>query len=136
MPPAPAAPAPSHRPRKPPPEPRRVLIVEDDEDGREALVRLCQRTGHDCLSAANRAEALAIIVSRAPDAIVLDLMLPDGSGVEVLRLVRAHGFPVRVAVVTAASNPALLAEVQKLRPDALFRKPVSFQDLRAWLDAR
>ena len=135
--PATAAPRASHPPhQRPAPEPRRVLIVEDDEDGREALVRLCARTGHDCQSARNRAEALALLVSRPPDAIVLDLMLPDGSGVEVLRLVRAHAFPVRVAVVTAASNPALLAEVRRLRPDALFRKPVSFHDLRAWLDAR
>ena len=131
------APAPSQLPRKQPaPEPRRVLIVEDDEDGREALVRLCRRTGHDCSAAPNRAEALAMIVSRPPDAIVLDLMLPDGSGIEVLRVVREHAFPVRVAVVTAASNPALLAEARRLRPDALFRKPVSLHDLRAWLDAR
>ena len=116
------------------PAAQRVLIVEDNADGRDALVQLVCRTGHTCESASNRAEALAILISRPPDAIVLDLMLPDGSGLEVLRLVRTHHFPVRVAVVTAASDPQLLGEARRLKPDALFRKPVDFADLRAWLD--
>jgi len=115
-------------------EPGLVLVVEDDPDGRDALVELCRRTAHTCLSASSRAEALAEVVRRPPDAMVLDLMLPDGSGVEVLRVVREHRFPVRVAVVTAASDPQLLAEVQRLKPDALFRKPVDLLELRAWLD--
>ena len=136
---SPAATAPARSPlaRKAaqPDETKSVLIVEDDGDSRDALVQLCRRTGHRCFSAANRAEALAVLISRPPDAIVLDLMLPDGSGLEVLRVVRTHRFPLRVAVVTAASDPHLLAEAQRLKPDAMFRKPVDFADLRAWLDA-
>ena len=112
-----------------------MLVVEDDADSRDAVVLLCRRTGHACCSASCRAEALAALISRPPDAIVLDLMLPDGSGVELLRVVRAHHFPIRVAVTTAASNPVLLAEARRLKPDALFQKPVDFDALRAWLNA-
>jgi DNA-binding response OmpR family regulator len=112
-----------------------VLIVEDDADGRDALVELCRRTGHTCLSASNRAEALATLFIQPPDAIVLDLMLPDGSGLELLRVVRTHHFPVRVAVLTAASDPRLLGEAQRLKADALFHKPADFVELRAWLEA-
>jgi DNA-binding response OmpR family regulator len=111
-----------------------VLIVEDDEDSREALVRMCRRTGHTCLSASSRAEALAMLISRPPDAVLLDLMLPDGAGVEVLRVIRAHRFPARVAVVTAATDPRMLAEVKQLQPDAFFHKPLDFAKLRAWLE--
>jgi two-component system, NtrC family, response regulator AtoC len=111
-----------------------VLVVEDNDDSREALLELCRLTGHDCVSASSRAEALGLIISRPPDAILLDLMLPDGNGMEVLRIVRAHSFPARVAVVTAADSP-MVAEVRKLRPDALFRKPVDFGKVRRWLDA-
>jgi hypothetical protein len=55
--------------------------------------------------------------------------------VELLRVVRTHHFPARVAVVTAASDPRLLAEAKRLEPDALFRKPLDFAVLRAWLVA-
>jgi DNA-binding response OmpR family regulator len=111
-----------------------VLIVEDDNDSRDALVLLCRSIGHVCLCAANRAEALAMLVGRPPDLIVLDLMLPDGSGVEVLRVIRSHSFPARVAVVTGA-DPAVLDEVTRLKPDAVFRKPADFAELKAWLVA-
>ena len=121
--------------KRPGAEPLRVLIVEDHDDSREALEQLCRRTGHTCMAAGNRAEALAMLIRRPPDVLVLDLMLPDGSGVELLRVVRTHHFRVRVAVVTAASDPQLLAEAKRLKPDALFRKPVDFATLRAWLDA-
>src|SRR4051794_9977496 len=90
--------------------PRRVLIVEDDNDNRDALVLLCRSIGHVCLCAASRAEALAMLVGRPPDLIVLDLMLPDGSGVEVLRVIRTHHFPARVAIVTGA-DPVDIEEV-------------------------
>ena len=103
MPPAEAA-ARSRTFGKSPPAPLRVLIVEDDPDSRETLMELCRRLGHTCLAAPNRAEALAMLIHRPPDAILLDLMLPDGNGMEVLRLVRAHNFPARVAVVTAADT--------------------------------
>ena len=69
----------------------RVLIVEDDDSSREPLAALCRHVGHTCVEVATRAAAMAELVRRPPDAVLLDLMLPDGNGVEVLRLVRRHG---------------------------------------------
>ena len=119
----------------PAPPPQIVLIVEDHDDSRETLLELCRRAGHTCLTASRRAEALALLIRQPPDVILLDLMLPDGNGMEVLRLVRTHKFPARVAVVTAADSP-MVDEATQLKPDAVFRKPVDFAELRAWLDAR
>jgi CheY-like chemotaxis protein len=111
-----------------------VLIVDDDPDGLETLLELCRRVGHTCLAASNRAEALAMLVRRPPDAILLDLMLPDGNGAELLRVVRTHRFPVRVAVVTAADS-SMIDEVERLGPDAVFRKPLAFPEVQRWLSA-
>ena len=110
----------------------RVLIVEDDADSRDALMELCRRAGHTCLASSTQAEALAMLVHRAPDVILLDLMLPGGNGAEVLRVVRDHNLPTRVALVTAADS-TMIDEVQRLKPDAVFRKPLDFVKVGAWL---
>ena len=121
-------------PRDVPPRPLRVLVVEDDPDSLETLLKLCHRLGHTCLTATSRAEALSMLIHQPPDAILLDLMLPGGNGIEVLRVVRAHHFGARVAVVTAADS-GMIEEVERLKPDAVFRKPLDFAEVRRWLGA-
>ena len=115
-----------------PPAARRVLAVEDVPDARAALDAVLRRCGHQTACAANLAGALRLL-GWNPDAIVLDLILPDGNGVEVLRRVRSSGLPVQVAVVTATSDDRLLDEVQTLKPDALFRKPLEWAELCRWI---
>ena len=111
---------------------RRVLVVEDTPDARAALDAMLRRRGLQTSCAANLAGALQLLGWR-PDTIVLDLMLPDGNGVEVLRRVRNAGMPAQVAVVTATSDDRLLDEVQALKPDALFRKPLDWNELCRWI---
>lgn len=113
---------------------RRTLIVEDDRVSRRALELLARASGHETRSAATVAEALDQLEAWAPDCVVLDLMLPDGSGAAVLRRVRTAGLPVRVAVASGAFGP-VLDEAESLRPDALLRKPMDPARLIAWLDA-
>ena len=114
---------------------RRVLVVEDVPDARAALDRMLRHCGLQTACAASLAGALRLLEWR-PDTIVLDLMLPDGNGVEVLRRVRSSGVPTRVAVVTATSDDRLLDEVQALKPDAVFRKPLEWGDLCKWITER
>ena len=68
-----------------------------------------------------------------PDVVLLDLMLPDGCGVELLRRLRRRNDPARVALITAAPDP-LLAEAQAHGPDATFRKPLDVHALLNWLE--
>ena len=114
---------------------RRVLVVEDVPDARTALDRMLRRCGLQTSCAASLADALRLLDWR-PDTIVLDLMLPDGNGVEVLRRVRTSGMAIQVAVVTATSDDRLLDEVQALKPDAVFRKPLEWNDLCKWVAER
>jgi DNA-binding response OmpR family regulator len=110
---------------------RRVLIVEDDRASLKALTRLLTVSGYDTICAPTLADATQKLIWH-PDVVLLDLMLPDGSGVELLRRLRRRNDPARVALVTAASE-SLVAEAEALRPDATFRKPLDVSALLAWL---
>jgi len=86
------------------------------------------------LPAASVQDAIAAL-ARRPHSILLALMLPDGSGAGVLRHVRAKRLPARVAVTTGTTDEHLLAEVEHLRPDAVFRKPLDLPAVEQWLAA-
>src|SRR5687767_13742253 len=110
-----------------------VLVVEDDDDARDALARVVRRLGHEVVTATTASEALAAILLKLPECVLLDLMLPGLTGVEVLRLIRSNHWPVRVATVTAVHNPVEFEDVRQLRPDAIFRKPVDMRLIGRWL---
>ena len=66
-----------------------VLVVDDNDSGRFAKVRVLRRAGFTVLEAATGSDALQIIEDQSPDAVVLDVNLPDINGLEVSRRVRA-----------------------------------------------
>jgi|SRR5215469_6799403 len=89
------------------PEDPHILVVEDDEDAREALVALLQMKGYHAVPASNGREALEYLQhARAPDLIILDLWMPIMNGwqfrEEQMRDPRLAGVPV--IVVTALSD--------------------------------
>ena len=57
-------------------------------------------------------------------AVILDLDLPDGSGVELLRQIRTENRGMKVVIVTGSDDAALLSNVRSLGADALFHKPL------------
>jgi DNA-binding response OmpR family regulator len=106
----------------------RLLLVEDDWRTHAALRKILTRKGWEVHSAMTVSGGLALLHLR-PQAIILDMMLPDGDGMELLRLVRAENHPTKVAVTTGMEDRARLEEIRKLRPDALLRKPLELDDL-------
>jgi len=109
----------------------RVLVVEDDALTHTTLAMVLEQSGYPVEAVGTVAAALA----RLPGAqcVVLDLNLPDGNGIDVLRHARALGLPAKIAVHTGVADPALLNEVRALKPDALFVKPFDPDELLAWL---
>jgi two-component system OmpR family response regulator len=78
-----------------------LLVVEDDPTLRELLAASLRFAGFAVSTTASGAEALRIAASRPPDLVVLDVMLPDVDGFEVLRRLRGGGQEVPVLFLTA-----------------------------------
>jgi DNA-binding response OmpR family regulator len=110
----------------------RVLVVEDDLDSYDALARILKHVGYDTLSAATLAEGEELL-AQSPRFVVLDLMLPDGNGKDLLQQVRDQQLPIKVAVITAMSDNEVLEDVRRLKADGLFLKPLDVPRLLAWL---
>ena len=84
----------------------RVLLVEDEADIATALQRFLQAQGHAVDHAANLGDAEAALAVVEFDAVLLDLALPDGSGLEFLRQARRRGMRVPVVIATARDQIA------------------------------
>jgi DNA-binding NtrC family response regulator len=108
-----------------------VLFVEDDAPSRRAMRSILAREGFPFCSAATLAFASEQLSWAR--ILVLDLMLPDGNGVELLKQVRTEQLPIQVAVVTATEDKDILAQVDSLRPDHVFQKPLDIDRFTDWL---
>ena len=107
----------------------RVLVVEDNVTARTVLERLLTLEGFAVVTAGTLKDAMEKVDGQ--DAVILDLDLPDGNGVEVLKRIRASGGDVKALVTTGSTDFGVLNEVSRALPDALFRKPV---DVRRIVD--
>ncbi|HRX79155.1 MAG: response regulator transcription factor [Planctomycetaceae bacterium] len=113
----------------------RVLIVEDNAPLLDSLSRGLREEGHDVLAAQTTQDAFRLASREPLDAIVLDLMLPDGSGLELLRRLRADGFVRPVLVVTARDAVADRIMGLDCGADDYLVKPFDFGELVARLRA-
>lgn len=106
----------------------RLLLVEDDAATTRALRAIFTRRGWDVESVSTLEDAIALL-DTLPDCVILDLVLPDGDGLEVLRTIRDKGLSIRVAVTTGVSDEGRLKVVADLHPDIVLSKPVNLQEL-------
>jgi DNA-binding NarL/FixJ family response regulator len=110
----------------------RVLVIEDDPILRRGMKVLIGASGAEVLQAETVAGAIECLEA-APSHILLDLNLPDGCGIDVLRHIRDNHLPIRVAVVSGSSDMPPGADMQALTPDATFRKPAEWDAVLQWL---
>jgi DNA-binding response OmpR family regulator len=112
-----------------------ILIVEDDEALGRILARVLGREGFRVIMGTSMAHALELARSRAPDLALIDLHLPDGSGLELGGTLRAERSALPLVLMTAF--PLTPAERRRLEAGfhRVLSKPFDLPTLREALDA-
>jgi DNA-binding response OmpR family regulator len=114
---------------------RRLLIVEDDPTLRQALTFNLTREGYEVTSAADGEAALEAARSDRLDLVLLDVMLPGMSGVEVLRVLRREGINTPVIILSAKGDEIDRVVGLKVGADDYVAKPFSRPELLARIEA-
>lgn len=114
----------------------RLLIVEDNEELAELLAKGLKTAGYECDVLSTVEDARKVIATTFYAALILDLGLPDGDGLELLREIRQRDNPVPVLVLTARGG--LHDRVHGLRSgaDDYLVKPFALEELIARLEAQ
>jgi two-component system KDP operon response regulator KdpE len=111
-----------------------VLVVDDEPQILRALTTNLRGAGYDVVTAATGEDALAQAATRSPDAVILDLVLPDLSGVEVCRQLRAWS-EVPVIVLSAVGEEGAKVSALDAGADDYVTKPFGIDELLARLRA-
>jgi two-component system, OmpR family, response regulator MprA len=113
----------------------RILVVDDEPAVREAVDRALRVEGYETELAADGAQALEALADRAPDALVLDLLMPHVDGLEVCRRLRAAGDRTPVLVLTARDAVPDRVRGLDAGADDYLVKPFALEELLARLRA-
>ena len=113
---------------------RTILVVEDDATLRETLVDALEVEGFRVVSAADGSAAVTRFRADKPDLILLDLMLPEMSGIEVCRIIRAES-GVPIVMLTAKDSELDKVVGLELGADDYVTKPFSLRELSARIRA-
>jgi len=98
---------------------------------RVALRDLLVASGYELVEATTGEEGLALAERETPDLILMDLMLPGMSGVEVLRRLREKHFSGAIIIVTGSYDEELLQDAWSLHPQEVISKPIDLEKLLA-----
>ena len=114
-------------------DPRSILVVDDNEDIRNLLSLVLQKEGYEVFLAPNGSEALEIIKNNRLDLILLDVMMPELSGLEVLSNIRGNKdnkiSSIPVMMITAASTVSDIDAAIEIGASSYIIKPFRNENL-------
>lgn len=118
-------------------DPPHVLIVDDNLDAAEVLALLAEVEGFTAATAHTLGEAREHMALRRPRLILLDVNLPDGSGINLLAEVKneQQTADIHVVMLSGMADSRLQEEAHLLGASAFFVKPLGHEDLTSLLDA-
>ena len=108
-----------------------VLVVDDDPELCELVETALERDGHAVSAAGSLAQSRVALGKGIPDVVVLDLGLPDGSGIELCEELRARGIEVPVLILTASGEVSARVQGLDAGADDYLVKPFAVAELRA-----
>jgi len=112
-----------------------ILVADDDAAMREVLEMRLQEWGFVVLTAADGEEALKVAESKDPDMVLADLVMPQISGLELLRRLKSDDKYRPVILITAEGSVDVAVEAMKQGAEDFVTKPLDYQKLRAILEA-
>ncbi len=86
---------------------KRILLVEDNEQIMQGNERMLKRRGYEVMTAPTLNEARIAVQAQMPDLFVLDIMLPDGNGLELVREIRAADGQAGILVVSVVRSRSM-----------------------------
>jgi two-component system, NtrC family, nitrogen regulation response regulator NtrX len=111
-----------------------ILIIDDDDAVRKTTVSLLSARGQATVAASSVGEGLRLFAERRPAAVLLDLKLPDGTGIDVLREFQRQAPGTPVVVISGYGNVGEAVEAMRVGATDFIEKPVSRDRLFAVVD--
>ena len=109
--------------------PSRILVIDDEVDMLTNYKRLLTRAGHECLTTSDPSQLVSLLIEFQPDLVLADLVMPNGSGLDVLERVRSYDQGIPVILVTGHGSIEVAVEAMKRQAADFLTKPFSMEDL-------
>lgn len=114
----------------------KLMVIDDDPAMLQLVELIAAENGYEVVTAASGAAGLRLAMEAEPDLIILDLVLPDMSGIEVCRRLRASGFKSTVIMVSCLQESEDVVIGLEVGADDYMRKPFEVRELVARINAR
>lgn len=117
-------------------QPKTIVVVEDEPDTAEMFAEMARLVGYQVHKSFGGIRAIDLIADKKPAAVLLDVMMPDLSGLEVLRFLRRDPrlAAIPVIIVSAKGLPTDIKDGLDAGAEVYLTKPVAFADLKAALE--
>jgi DNA-binding NarL/FixJ family response regulator len=107
-----------------------ILLVDDHPSVRSGIKRAIESAGMSCCGeAASRTEAFAQIAHKSPDGVILDLNLPDGSGLDIVQWIRKHSQGMAIVILTMSDEESHLIAAMRAGASAFVKKSAPLEDV-------
>jgi DNA-binding NarL/FixJ family response regulator len=107
-----------------------ILLVDDHPSVRTGIKRAIESAGMSCCGeAASRTEAFAQIAHKSPDGVILDLNLPDGSGLDIVQWIRKHSQEMAIVILTMSDEESHLIAAMRAGASAFVKKSAPLEDV-------
>ena len=110
-----------------------ILVVEDSWLTRRVICKILRAEGYETWEASSGPEALELLNTQTPDCMLLDLLMPDMEGREVLQALRERGIKVPVIVITADIQSTTREECMELGALTVIHKMPNSDELVGWI---
>ena len=107
-----------------------ILLVDDHPSVRSGIKRAIESAGMSCCGeAASRTEAFAQIAHKSPEGVILDLNLPDGSGLDIVQWIRKHSKEMAIVILTMSDEESHLIAAMRAGASAFVKKSAPLEDV-------